>query len=365
MSVATDRRAFLSTTLAGAGALIAGTASGQDLPLDPAPPPSAEDAVAVPMEVLWQPSWLSWVGATTTCLRALGVDCDLVDVAGVSGYAFTMAMYRDAGIAGPTTVRRGALADGLRHLGRTTLQFDSGDWHLAADLTEADQSHCRALHDLVRSEIVAGRPCVVWGTHLPEYGVVTGVANGHYQVVCDPEWVAEPANPIHMTALQAHGGLYGLAFPSATEVAEGEGDRGALVRAIEVHRQVSGTGEFCFGLDAYGLWTAALEEGVADGAGHAYCSQCYAESRQLAAEYLQRLADRNEDVAEPLSAAADDYSEAAEALGRVAAAFPFPEEDELEDDRRVAGAIGDLHRAAEAEARSGEALAEALERWPE
>jgi hypothetical protein len=38
--------------------------------------------VSVPMEVTYAPAWLTWVSATTTCLRALEVRCDVVDVAG-------------------------------------------------------------------------------------------------------------------------------------------------------------------------------------------------------------------------------------------------------------------------------------------
>ncbi len=365
MPAQTDRRAFLTTTVVGAGALLAGSALGQGPAEDVAAAETTAGAAFLPTEVQWRPAWLSWVAATTTCLRSLGVDCDLVDVAGASGYAFSMAMYDNANVAGPTTVRRSLLADGLRHLGRTTLQFDSGDWYLTDELTEADRGHCRALYDLVAGEIAAGRPCVIWGTYLPEYGVVTGVEDGGYHVLCHRLLTGEPMEPIDITALQAPGGLYGLAFPSPTDATVGHGDRQSVVRAIEVHRQVSGTADYCFGLGAYDLWIRALEEGIADGFGHAYCSQCYAESRRLAADYLLRLADRNEQMAEPLSVAAEDYAEAAEALERMAAAFPFPAQGELEDRRRVAGALEDLHCAAEAEARSGEPLAEALDMWPD
>ncbi len=31
------------------------------------------------MEIEYQPAWLSWVGSTTMCLNALGVECDLAE----------------------------------------------------------------------------------------------------------------------------------------------------------------------------------------------------------------------------------------------------------------------------------------------
>jgi hypothetical protein len=52
------------------------------------------ESVNVPMAVKYSPSWLSWVAATTTCLRALGVSCDGVDVAGMTRYAFHLEASR-------------------------------------------------------------------------------------------------------------------------------------------------------------------------------------------------------------------------------------------------------------------------------
>lgn len=39
----------------------------------------------VPMQVPFRSGFITWVAATTACLRALGVSCDEVDVAGHSG----------------------------------------------------------------------------------------------------------------------------------------------------------------------------------------------------------------------------------------------------------------------------------------
>jgi hypothetical protein len=53
-------------------------------------------------DVRFGSSWLSWVGATTGCLNALGVQCDPADVAGHSGYAFRLTIVKDVCVSGPT-----------------------------------------------------------------------------------------------------------------------------------------------------------------------------------------------------------------------------------------------------------------------
>lgn len=45
--------------------------------------------------VTYQPAWLTWIASVTTCLKALGVECDTTDVAGFSGYAFTMSVHAE------------------------------------------------------------------------------------------------------------------------------------------------------------------------------------------------------------------------------------------------------------------------------
>src|SRR5260370_708697 len=65
------------------------------------------ETVSVSMEVVYTPSWLSWVAATTTCLRMLEVACDPVDVAGMTGYAFHLLVARGVGVSGPTAFEGG------------------------------------------------------------------------------------------------------------------------------------------------------------------------------------------------------------------------------------------------------------------
>src|SRR3954470_13156889 len=73
--------------------------------------------------------WLTWVGATAGCLNALGIDCDLADVAGHTGYAFGMRIHRDLCPSGPTAFQWGSLLPGVQRLGRSTLCFHAIERH--------------------------------------------------------------------------------------------------------------------------------------------------------------------------------------------------------------------------------------------
>ena len=78
-------------------------------------------------EVTYQKAWLTWVASTTTCLRTLGVDCDTVDVAGTTGYAFVMSVHEQLCPSGPTVFDWGMLEHGVHLLGRSTLVFGQGE----------------------------------------------------------------------------------------------------------------------------------------------------------------------------------------------------------------------------------------------
>jgi hypothetical protein len=127
-------------------------------------------AKRVPLNIDIQPSWLTWVTAVTACLRALGIDCDNVDVAGQSGYAFHMYVNSTVDVSGPTFVPWEELTAGCRNLGRSTLEFRMGDSSAKDDRTPGEAVRL----DIAKREIDAGRPCVLWGIEMPEFAAVVG-----------------------------------------------------------------------------------------------------------------------------------------------------------------------------------------------
>jgi len=306
-------------------------------------------AVMVPMEVQWSPARLTWVAATTTCLRAFGVDCDQPDVAGLSGYAFVLDVHRQLCPSGPTAFDWRPLTEGVPFVGRSTQEFGGPG------------SDLRGAYEFSAGEIAAGRPCVIWGAYVPEFAVAIGVEDGAFLVKSFREVTGEPQPPIPCEELQVPGGPYALAFPASVQADRAAGDRHAIARAATILAAPGGGPDYGHGLAGYDIWIEALEADRADPSGNAYNTQCYTEGRRFAHEFLKRVAARNPEVAEPLGQAALAYAEAREAMEELARVFPFPAHDEVRDPANRAKATDLLRRAQAAEGRAAEALAEAAD----
>jgi hypothetical protein len=316
------------------------------------------------MNVEWAPAWLTWVSATTTCLRALGEDCDAVDVAGMSGYAFVMNVHRELCPSGPTVFDWGMLPMGVHFLGRSTLQFACGDCHTAERASDLTRGHCRAAYEVAAREVAEGRPCVLWGAYVPEFAAVVGVEDGRFHVKSYRECTPEPQPPVLCEELNAPGGPYVLAFPTKTTMSPSAGDSYAIGHAVQLLSAPSPSRDYGFGLAAYDTWIAALEANQAQAFGNAYNTQCWAESRHFAHEFLQRVAARNAGVAEPLNRAIAAYGDVTSAMSEVAGIFGFPPRGEVEHPANRTRAVELLRQAKVAETRAAEALAEAAANWP-
>jgi hypothetical protein len=315
--------------------------------------------VTVPMEVVHMPAWLTWVSATTTCLRALQVECDQVDVAGVTGYAFHLSVARGLCPSGPTAFDWGMLLPGVWRLGRSTSVFQATCFTGPRE-SEAVREQYQEAHAMARREVEAGRPCVVWGAYVPEFATVIGVAGDSYLVKSFRECMGEEQPPIPFDALNAPGGVYLLGFPMTTEPPQTGADRQALVRAVARFRAPSPDPLRQYGAAAYDRWIEELEARRADGRGNSYNAACYAEGRRFAREFLERVAARNPSVAGPLGPAIQDYAAAAQAMERVTALFPFPGPwgTVIEDQKAIGEAVEALRAARDAEGRAVDRLAE-------
>lgn len=318
----------------------------------------------VPMEVAYTPAWLTWVASATTCLRALGVECDTADVAGLTGYAFVTTVHDELCPSGPTMFDWGMLDHGVNMLGRSTMVFSSSDCHTKDGKFggEHTREHCRVAFELVAHEVSEGRPCVLWGAYVPEFSVAVGVDHGKYQVKSFKEVIGEEQPPIAYDDLDAPGGPYVVAFPTVTKISKAQlwGDSYAVGLAVRLLHQPSAFRQYGCGLKAYDVWVAALEQNKANPFGNAYNAQCWAEARRFARDFLARAAERNPVVAPMLDRAHHAYADAAAAMQRVAELFPFPAKDELAsaDNRRDAATA--LRDAQAAETRAAGALAEAV-----
>jgi hypothetical protein len=248
----------------------------------------------------------------------------------------------------------------MEYLGRTSESYASGVCYAPGGSGEG-RAACHAVYGLVAEEVAQGRPCVIWGAYVPEFAVAIGVQDGAFLVRSYREVTGEPQPPIPCLDLQAPGGPYCLTFPAAKLADRQAGDRHALRRAVEHLRGGgrSSSDDYAFGLAGYALWIEAMEANRAHPFGNAYNAQCYAEGRHCAHEFLGRVAQRNPGLARPAARAAVTLGEAAGALGKVAALFPFPHGGRIGEESVRAHAITHLRAASAAETRALEALEEA------
>lgn len=324
------------------------------------------NATMVPMKVEWAPAWLSWVAAATTCLRALGVDCDQVDVAGYSGYAFHLCVDAKLCPSGPTVLSWDSLNEGVRLLGRTTKMYYGGQCHCEGFITDLTRAHCRTAFELAKAEVLAGRPCVLWGAYVPEFAAVTGFTGDSYIVESFKICMGQEQPPIRFDEVNAPGGVYLLAMPDKTETAVLHADMHAVSRAVAMWN-TPGFATYRYGADGYKLWTKALEAKRADGGGNAYSAACYAEGRRFANVFFGRMAKRQEFAAEKLDIASKHYGHAAEAMEHVAMLFPFPGGwgQPVADDAKIDLACKLLMEAQEAESQAISLLSEVIAmEWP-
>ncbi|MDY7110001.1 MAG: hypothetical protein SYC29_15320 [Planctomycetota bacterium] len=317
-------------------------------------------AACVPMEIEFQGTWLSWVGSTTMCLNALGIQCDMADVAGYSGYAFAISINPGLCPSGPTDVDWPALAAGPMSLGRSAMSFICGDCHTEGSRSDRTRAHCRAVFEMVAREIEAGRPCVLWGAGIPEFGVVRGINGDDYLLVKGgpiPQRIA-------WDAVDAPGGPYALSFPTPVQP-DGRRDLAAIVRAVEIMtRPNEGTGGQR-GLDAYSFWISRLRAHEAAIMGNSYNAQCWAEARRHAATFLGRPVERTGGRFPPLVEAHEAMHEVADRLSAVAELFPFRAKDGIVDDAAsINAAAGHFEAARQAEERALAALKTLLTRIP-
>jgi hypothetical protein len=314
------------------------------------------NVINLPMEVSYQPAWLTWVASTTTCLRALGVECDTVDVAGFSGYAFHCCVHEALCPSGPTELDWSQLSRAAHCLGRATIEFRSP---CCESNGTAREESCRAAFEMVRAELQAGRPCVLWGTYLPEFGVAVGIEGESYRVKSFKEVLGEEEPLIPYNRTEPPGGVYVLGFPAKAEYGELQRDLETILLALRSW-SLPPWGVYRYGAQAYELWIDALRSGRAERFGCGYNTACYAEARRFAQRFFERMSARRPLAADLLRKVAESYRQAADAMKGVSEIFPFIREEHgtIADSVRIERATTLLARAHDAERRAMSALSD-------
>ncbi|MFA4987568.1 MAG: hypothetical protein WC712_13380 [Candidatus Brocadiia bacterium] len=324
---------------------------------------SEHDPIMVPQEVKYPCGWISWVSAVSGCLTALGRETDQVEVAGRSGYAFHSCIAPDLCPSGPTMLGWGLLAGSGVLLGRTVKSYMSGECHTPEKRNERTAKHCREAFEFAKSEIDAGRPCVLWGANIPEFAIAVGHTDDCYIVKNCFGVMGRPEPPVKFDELNAPGGMFVLGFPQEVE-GWCEADRYALAVALQMFRRETFSGHDRYGRAAYTFWADRLKSGTINYWSNSYNVVCTTEGRRFAAEFVKRVSLRNGKNGERLAAAVPHYEECAGQMAKLAELFPFNFIHEpITDKEKIGAACDALANAEVAEAAAFEVIRNAVLDW--
>jgi len=286
-------------------------------------------------KVEYQPCWISYFGAVAGCLKALGTDCDVVDVGGHSGYAFLINVAKGVTCpSGPTAFPEKTwkqIRDATEELGWTieTLAYEGSYPEKEGAPTSKEIEKAQKIFDKIKQEIdEKDRPVVLWGLAVPEYGIVKGYEGNSYIVSTFRRLTGQPENPILFYDLKAPGCLDTLFFRNKVKRQDETVDKGALRRAINfASAKVPILNNYAAGPTALDEWANVLEtlpEEKQNYHGNSYVGACYCESREVCAQFLKRLAKKYlGKQSKHLQKAAECYERGWKLMTEFTQLFPF------------------------------------------
>jgi DNA-binding HxlR family transcriptional regulator len=325
-------------------------------------------------KVEYQPCWISYFGAVAGCLKALGIDCDMVDVGGHSGYAFLINVAKGVTCpSGPTAFPEKTwkqIRDATEELGWTieTLAYEGSYPEKEGAPTSKEIEKTQKIFDKIKQEIdERDRPVVLWGLVVPEYGIVKGYEGNSYIVSTFRSLTGQPENPILFYDLKAPGCLDALFFCSRVKRRDETVDKGALRRAINfASAKVPILSNYVAGPVALDEWANVLEtlpEEKQNYHGNSYVGACYCESREVCAEFLKRLAKKYPSKqSKYMLKAAECYEKGWKLMKEFTQLFPFKfQGDMLLADRKKGAKL--LRKVKPDEEEAIQLMKNALEEW--
>jgi DNA-binding HxlR family transcriptional regulator len=298
----------------------------------------------------YQPCWLSYTGAIAGSLRALGVECDTVDVGGYSGYAFLINVSKGVTCpSGPTAVTIGIwkqMIKGTESLGWTIESYEYPHSYPAKEGNPTPQEieMAKKLFEKIKKEIdERDRPVVLWGLVAPEYGIIKGYERNSYLTSTFRTLNNQPEEPINFYDLKAPGCIDALFFRDKVEQDAAAADREALERAINfAAATVPIRNNYVGGPAALDEWANVLEnlpKEKQNYMGNSYVGACVCEGRSMCAEFLKRLSKKYAGKqSKHLQEAAECYEKAGKLMEEFMRIFPFKFQGEMKLEDRKKGA---------------------------
>jgi len=296
----------------------------------------------------YMPCWLSYTGAVAGSLRAMGIDCDVSDVGGRSGYSFIINVAKGVTCeSGPTALPNETwdmIHHGTESLGvKMEHWFDDNSYPAkSGSPTPEELERVRKLFERVKREIEGNRTVVLWGLVVPEYGIVKGYDGDSYVVSTYRSLTGMPDTPVRYHELQAPGCLDAYYFGEKTKQSPAA-DKQALERAVKfASGNVPVNPRYMAGPEALEEWARVLEtapEAEQHYFGNSYVGACYQESRGMSAAFLKRLGKKGRGKqSKHLLDAAKCYEKGTELMTQFTKIFPFKMEGEMKLDDRKKGA---------------------------
>ncbi len=301
-------------------------------------------------KVEYLPCWLSYTGAIAGSLRALGVDCDTVDVGGRSGYAFIINVAKGVTCpSGPTALPSETwkqIHKGTESLGWTIESYVYPSSYPAKEgnPTPREIEIVKNLFEKIKREIdERDRPVVLWGLAIPEYGIVKGYEGNSYITSTYRSLIKQPEEPIPFHDLKAPGCIDAFFFRDRVKRDATVADREALERAISfAAAHVPILNNYVGGPAALDEWASVLEslpEEKQNYMGNSYVGACVCEGRSMSAEFLRRLSKKyHGKQSKHLQEAAECYEKGAELMKKFNRIFPFKHQGEMKLEDRKRGA---------------------------
>jgi hypothetical protein len=275
--------------------------------------------VLLPDEIGLPRGWDTASCALWACARALGDTRSPAEVAAASGLAFRVSLDAEVTLAGPHAYPwREELSAAAERLGYVAEVVSSSEppgspLHAAAA--------ARAV-ELCRRGLAAGRPTLLWGVHVPEFGLVRGIEGDLLVVSGILDGVAPPVLPAGEVGRGEMPVVFALQLTDKIALPAPDAALATLRAALLHGRGPAPTlSGFSTGLAAFRTLLGALESGRVDPAGLAYMAQRYAGARAAWVGWLPAAAR----VLElDLSEAERLWRRSAGMLGELAACHPFP-----------------------------------------
>ncbi len=231
----------------------------------------------------WHPRWISHLGCIKGCLDHLGIEVSMPWLYGATGYAFLLNIHDELCPSGWHVV--GFPFFDLGENVGFTVEFLAG-FH--EDLGKNPELQ-KQVWDGTRKAIDAGLPCYGYDLEVGDYYVVYGYDDTGYYYSgprCDGGKGPLPWQDLGVT------GQVGILLMNVVKSGEPTSDRKAVKDALEFavrHARIDAQSgqRYAGGLAGYDWWIRALETEKAAGFGMAYNSQCYAECRRNAVDFLK------------------------------------------------------------------------------